>query len=174
MKVDAIISWVIFLIFFLCQAGCEHIQLTTEPASKTEQSSDVSLYTPYAPDKVDIMPFTGLVGLGSTEQLPQVNIYVSLLDSFGSQIKAPGIFRFEVYEYVRLSSEPFGKRIAIWPDVDLTIAAENNKYWQDFLRAYRFNLPFEPGGSQSYILLVTFLSPTGRRLSDEFIFKRTK
>lgn len=174
MKVDTLMSWVILFVFFLCQAGCEHTQLSTEPASKTEHSSDVDLYTPYAPTKVDIMPLTGLVGLGSTEQLPQVDIYVSLLDSFGSQIKTPGIFRFEVYEYVRLSSEPFGKRIAIWPDIDLTNAAENNKYWQDFLRAYQFNLPFEPKGLQSYILQVTFLSPTGRRLSDEFTFKLSK
>jgi hypothetical protein len=163
------------MIFFICllgQSGCEQKRLLNGQQSKAANGS-ASVYVPYAPAKIDIMPLTEFVKLGDAGDNPEINVYVGLLDSFGSAVKSPGTFRFEMYEYVQLSSEPMGKRVTIWPDIDLTSAAENNKYWQDFLRAYQFNLPFEPAGGQSYILQVTFLCPTGRRLSDEFIIKRT-
>ena len=75
-------------------------------------------------------------------------MYAALRDSFGSCLKAPGVFRFELYEYVQYSSEPKGKRIIIWPDIDLTDAAENNEYWNDFLRAYEFSLDLEQDMNQ--------------------------
>jgi hypothetical protein len=97
-----------------------------------------------------------------------------LLDSFDCQIKTPGIFRFELYKYVRRSAEPKGKRIAIWPDIDLTGTTENNNYWRDFLRAYEFNLDFVPKRNQSYILQATCLCPNGKHLSADFVLKYTE
>ena len=41
------------------------------------------------------------------------------MDSFGSAIKSPCIFRIELYEYVERSPSPLGKRLEIWPDIDL-------------------------------------------------------
>jgi hypothetical protein len=177
MKTLALISQIIFLIFLLSQFGCEQTQSVAESPSKAESGqgrTEAAFCTPYAPVKIDIMPLTDFVKLSKADQTPAIDVYVSLLDSFGSQCKSPGTFRFEMYEYVQLSSEPMGKRIVIWPDIDLTDVVENNKYWRDFLRCYKFNLPFEQAGNQSYILQVTFLSPTGKRLSDEFIFKRAQ
>jgi len=86
----------------------------------------------------------------------------------------PGVFRFELYERVVRSAEPKGRRIVIWPDIDLTGAAENNEYWRDFLRAYEFNLPFEAQIKQCYILQVTYLSPSGKRLSAELSLECTQ
>jgi len=178
-----IVLWLFFLIFILGQAGCEeplaYDSIRAEPSPKDDNDFDVSIYAPYAPIKIDIMPLTGFVNLGGTEgaskinppSVWRINVYVSLLDSFGSAIKSPGVFRFEMYEYVERQASPKGGRIAIWPDIDLSNAVENNKYWRDFLRAYQFNLPFEPASNPSYILQVTFLCPTGKRLSDEFTLK---
>ena len=90
------------------------------------------------------------------------------------RLKSPEIFRFELYEKVRQSAEPRGKRIAIWPDFDLTEPAENNKHWQDFLRSYRFELELEEQMDNDCILQVTWLSAGGRRLSADFEPKYTK
>ena len=173
MKAIAIVLKIFLFVFVFSQTGCEQPPLPTEPLPKAEDSG-VSVGTGYAPVKLNIMPLSEFVSLAGTEGTSKINVYVSLLDSFGCQIKSPGVFRFEIYEYVQRSSEPKGKRIAIRPDIDLTDAVQNNKYWRDFLRAYQFNLPFEPADSRSYILQVTFLCQTGKRLTCEFALKRTQ
>lgn len=145
---------------------------TAEAPPKADESFDVSIYARYAPVKIDIMPLTELVSVGDDEEGSEINVYVSLLDPSGCQIKTPGVFRFELYEKVERSAEPKGKRIFIWPDVDLTELSKNNEYWRDFLRAYEFNLGFGSLGGQSYILQVTCLCPDGKRLSAEFGLKR--
>ena len=103
-----------------------------------------------------------------------MDVYVSLLDAYSEKIKAPGIFRFELYEYVQRSSEPKGQRIAIWPDVDLNSPAENQTYWRDFLRAYEFSLGAPASRGKTYILEVTCLCPSGKRLSTEWPLKPEK
>ena len=174
MKAVAVVLQILLFVFVLAQSGCEQPQLDTEPPLKADVDLDVFIHTDYVPARIEITPLTGYVSHAGSEGTSEVNVYVSLLDSFGCQIKSPGVFRFEMYEHVQRSAEPKGRRIAIWPDTDLTDAAQNNKYWRDFLRAYQFNLPFEPTGSQSYILQATFLCPTGKRLSVEFALKHTK
>jgi len=97
-----------------------------------------------------------------------LNAYVGLLDAFGCQIKAPGVLRFELYQYVPRSAEPKGQRLAIWPDIDLTHPATNNRYWLDFLRAYEFKLDAPAGLNETYVLEATCMCPDGRRLTATF------
>ncbi len=159
---------VLFYIFFLLITGCEKGRGTSGISDRSNNEKDkFSIYIDYCPEKIDIIPLTGFVKLGDAQQ-SQINLYVSLLDSFSSEIKSPCVFRFELYEKVQRSAEPKGKRVVIWPDIDLTEPAINNKYWRNFLRAYEFNLPFIPAGNQIYILEVTCLCPTGRRLTSDF------
>ena len=167
-------SVVCLLAMLLVEAGCEQPPIRSElPADADNSFNRVSTYTRYASEKINILPLTEFVDVGDAQQA-KINLYVSLLDSFGCQIKSPGVFRFELYERVLRSSEPKGKRVVIWQDIDLTDLVKNNDHWRDFLRAYEFNLPFEPGGNQSYILQATCLCPSGKRLSAEFALKRTK
>ena len=167
-------SVVCLLAMLLGGAGCEQMPGLTGPATKTDDDfKRLSVYSHFAPAKINIMPLTEFISPGDARQA-NINLYVSLLDSFGSQIKSPCVFRFELYQKVQRSSEPKGRRVIIWPDIDLTDLVENDEYWRDFLRAYEFNLPFESATKQSYILQVTSLCPTGRRLSDEFVLKLTK
>jgi hypothetical protein len=184
MKAINLVVQVLFFSFVLALTGCELLQSNTKPSPKvdkadktdkvSEPSVNNSVNTAYFPVKVEIIPLTGFVNPVGDESMREINVYVSLLDSFGCQIKSPGVFRFEVYEHVQRSSEPKGKRIAIRPVIDLTDAAQNNKYWRDFLRAYHFNLPFKPADNRSYIMQVTFLCPAGKRLTGEFVLKRTQ
>ena len=162
-----------FFVLLLLEAGCE--QGPVEPPSPTDSTYNLlSAYTPYTAAKINIMPLTEFIHISGVEQASKIKVYVSLFDSFDCQIKSPGSFRFELYEHIERSAEAKGRRITIWPDIDLTDAVENNNHWRDFLRAYEFNLGFEPESNQSYVLQVTCLCPSGRRLSAEFTIKHTK
>jgi hypothetical protein len=175
MKAAAVVVLKILLILFLVgDAGCGQLPGRMGRTSKADNDPNkISAYSLFAPDRINIMPLTEFI---NTDNIRQISIkpYVSLLDSFGSQIKSPGIFRFELYQRAVRSAEPKGKRVDIWQDIDLTEPAVNNEYWRDFLRAYEFDLPFELDVNQSYILQVTCLCPNGRRLSDEFALKLTQ
>jgi hypothetical protein len=162
---------IFFLVLLLVEGGCGP---ATESSPGDNRAELLSVYTSYNPVKIDIMPLTEFVDVGDTEETSKINVYVSLLDSFGCQEKSPGVFRFELYEHVERSANEKGKRIVIWPDIDLTDAIKNNSYWRDFLRAYEFKLGFELQTNQSCVLQATCLCPSGRRLSAEFTIKHTK
>ena len=104
----------------------------------------------YVAVEADILPLTGFVG-----DEGKIRVFVSLLDRFGAAVKGPAVFRFELYERVLRSSEPRGRRLAIWDDIDLVEAEANQGHWRDYLRAYEFELDFESGKGASFILEVT-------------------
>ncbi len=156
--------------FVLLGIGCESEQLKKTGVDKS--SGQLNVYSSYNPVKLDIMPLTEIVRVGDEGRDLQIKVYVSLLDQFGCQVKTPGVFRFELYEHVERAAEPKGRRVAIWPDANLTDASENNKYWRDFLRVYEFDLDFEPQNNGSFILEITCLCADGSRLSDEFVLNK--
>ena len=174
MKVASFISLAFFFVSLLLCAGCDSVLVAPKSPPKSDTGLDVSIYTPYTPAKLDVLPLTELISSSGATRTLQINLYVSLLDSFGSQIKSPGVFRFELYEYVQRSADPKGARLVIWPDIDLTDPAKNNEHWRDFLRAYEFNLDFEADRNQTYVLYVTCLCPSGKRLSSGVVLKITK
>ncbi|MHC4693725.1 MAG: hypothetical protein ACYS67_13365 [Planctomycetota bacterium] len=169
---------ILFFMLLFVEAGCEPAQVGIKKNGQTVKSvndcNEFSFYAPYSPVKIDIVPLTEFTGINDSGEEPTIRAYVSLLDSFGYQIKAPGIFRFELYERVPRSADPKGRRISIWPDIDLNDVVENNLYWRDFLRAYEFNLPSDSEANQNYILEATCISPNGKRLSAEFTLTQTK
>jgi len=155
-------------VFLLLNTGCDQGALPSDISERSNNEQEkFSVYAEYSPVEIDIIPLTGFIKIGEAKQ-SQISLYVSLLDSFGSEIKSPCKFRFELYEKVQRSAEPKGRRVVIWPDIDLTEPAINNKYWRNFLRAYEFNLPFAPASNQTYILEVTCSCPTGKRLTSDF------
>ncbi|MHC4456459.1 MAG: hypothetical protein ACYS0I_05085 [Planctomycetota bacterium] len=170
MRTIGIIFVVVFFLLVLGESGCEPMPETIESQGKVADGLDVSVYGDYFPAKVDILPLTEFVG-DPEEDETTIRVYVSLIDSFGCQIKGPGTFRFELYERVVRSPEPKGKRLSIWTDFDLTDSATNNNYWRDFLRAYEFELDFENEDKRSFILEVTYIDPGGRRLTADFALK---
>jgi len=173
MKSAYVVQPVLVCVFLWVNSGCRGPAVPAPVSAQRNGESESSYsYASYAPAKVDIMPLTELVT--ASGQGSRIHLYVSLLDAFGSQIKSPAVFRFELYEHVVRSAEPKGKRAVIWADFDLTSPAVNNEYWRDFLRAYEFNLPFEQASGQTYILQVTCLCPNGSRLASEFTLKQAK
>ena len=153
--------FLILIVLALFQSGCE--ENTGVTAINT---GDNHLDNSYCPTKVEILSLTEYV-----KKQKKVRVFVALTDNFTSQIKNPGIFRFELYERVLRSAEPKGKRLAIWDDIVLKDASLNNSYWRDFLRAYQFSLPFKSPNGQDCILEVTFMTPDETRLTDDYILK---
>jgi len=127
--------------------------------------------THYGPARIDIIPLTSLVPAPDSGRNSTINVYACLLDSFDSQIKAPAVFRFELFEYLQRSTDPKGKRLFLWPDLDLTDPTLNNNHWQDFLRAYLFSLPLQSPPAETCILQVTCFCPSGKRPSADFLLK---
>lgn len=124
----------------------------------------------YAASKVRIVGLTEITPVSAGPWQGKLKIYVDLVDSFGYRVKSPGLFRFELYEFVPRSSQPKGRRILIWPDIDLTDATTNNSYWRDFLRTYQFDLDlnFKVKANEAFMLEVTFTTPAGKRLRGLF------
>lgn len=163
------VIWRTLLILSLCiWSGCELTERGDELSPKGgKNNKELSVYASYGAAKIDILPLTEFVGDNAENGLA-LKVYVSLQDWFGCDVKAPGVFRFELYEHVVRSSQAKGRRVLIWPDMDLADPVENNRYWNDFLRAYEFDLDFELPGGQGYILQVTCMCPNGKRISDEY------
>jgi hypothetical protein len=103
----------------------------------------------------------------------QITACVDMLDQFDSRIKAAGVWRFELYEYVPRSAEPRGTRLYIWPDIDLTDAKTNCGYWQDYLRCYKFdlNLEIDLADGKTYILQAVCLTIEGKSITDSMELK---
>ena len=122
-------------------------------------------YGGFSPAEISILPLTKIESGDKGKAV--IRAYVSVVDGFGSQIKWPAIFRFELYEKISRSSEPKGRRVVIWPDIDLRRPADNNRHWQDFLRSYKFDLDFQSQKGQTYVLQVTCVCHSGKRLSSQ-------
>lgn len=179
-KMKFIVSIVFLSVcLLLAGSGCEsppfpQLSVAPSPSKLETDSNALSVYMVYAPARISIMPLTEITMTGLSEKTAKIKVYVNFTDSFGCQQKTPGVFRFELYEHIQRTANPKGRRITIWPDIDLTDPSENNKYWRDFLRAYEFDLNFEHAGTQGCILEVTCLCPNGKRLSADFILKLAK
>lgn len=156
------------LLFAVVSAGCNLLQQTNKPENQVNQTTNSCLCDSFGPAKIEILPLTEIT---RADKGQKINVFVGLLDTFGCSQKWPAVFRFELYEQVPRSVEPTGRRIQLWPDIDLTAPYQNNQYWQDFLRAYKFNLDIEPDDRQNYILQITCLLPNGRRLSAQLPLK---
>lgn len=155
----------------LFYAGCG--EPNSNPAFPIDFSrSQDSVYSHFGPARIDVLPITTITSSAGSPGESAINVYVCLLDSFDSQIKAPVTLRFELFQYTQRSADPKGKRLNIWPDIDLTNAGVNNSHWQDFLRAYKFSLPLQQRiTGETCIIQATCICPTGKRLWADFCIR---
>lgn len=163
MKKTALV--LMFSVLVVWQVGCDSTASLLREGFKKDAAK-----MQYHPAVIEILPLTALK-IDSDEETIGLKVYVSLGDSFGSQIKSAGLFRFELYEYLLRSAEPKGKRLFIWGDIDLTDAKINNDHWRDVLRSYEFSLDADVsgGGRGKYVLQVTFIADDGSRRLDDTV-----
>jgi hypothetical protein len=163
------ISIIILLALLFFSVGCD----MRFPASDLPGEKEVHDTCGYVAASTHIMGLTEIVSSGGTGEAAVLKVYIDMVDSFDCRIKTPGVLRFELYEFVPRASDPRGKRLFIEPDIDLTDPVVNDKYWQDHLRTYRFDLAldFVPAPGSAFIIEATFIPPGGKRLSDKFQLK---
>jgi hypothetical protein len=152
------------LLFVLLCCGCEEQVQTKQSDFPAIEIQKACLFVP---EKIRFNQLTEFA------QNWQITAYVDMLDRFGSRIKAAGIWRFELYDYVPRSADPKGARLYIWPDIDLTDAKTNYGLWQDYLRCYKFdlNLDVDLAGNKTYILQAVCFTADGKRLTDSIELK---
>lgn len=150
-------TFIICSIIFIL--GCQTAQQTS-PYQQDDQLND---YIDFAPAKIKIINLTEFVNDSN------LKIYIDLIDKFGSRVKSPAVFRFELYEYIERSAEPKGRRIFLWPGIDLTDASVNDAHWRDFLHSYEFNvnIDFDLDSGRTYILRAFCRTSAGNRLTAE-------
>ncbi len=150
--------YVLIICFSLFIIGCSGVSF-----KKKENNSipHKDIHLKYTPEKVKILPLTEIT---SGKDARKIEALISLLDKYNSQVKAPAVFRFELFEYVERSPEPKGKRVHIWSDKDLKDPEINNELWNDYLRAYEFQLDLNQIPENTYILQITCICPDGKRL----------
>lgn len=143
------------------------------PASDLPGEMAVHDSCAYAASSTHIMGLTEIVVGGDSGEAAILKVYIDMLDPFDRRIKSPGVLRLEVYDFMPRASDPRGKRLFIQPDLDITDPVDNDKYWQDHLRTYRFDIPleFSPSPGSAFIIEATFIPPGGKRLSDQFQLK---
>ena len=150
--------------FVLLLVGCEEdISLSGDENESVSPSGCV-----YGVEEIHITGLTELKLESQDTAGSQLQVYLDLLDSFGSRIKSPGKFRFELYEFVSRSRQSRGKRLFIWPDIVIFDAQDNDEYWQDYLRSYVFSFKTEIRvvAGREYILEVTCFTGDGKRITD--------
>ena len=155
----------VFTVAFVCL----RVRAAATKPLNSEQSV-VRRIEAYGPATLEIVGLSELKAVAGDEDAAKLKIFVKAMDSFGSAIKAPCVFRVELYEYVARSQSPLGKRLEIWPDIDLTDPCKNNDQWRDYLRAYEFNFDVSSRleFGRVYIVEATCLSPMGKRMSAQY------
>jgi hypothetical protein len=171
MKTISFLTKLFFVLALAFYTGCS----TTPPGAGSSPSlfRDSTPCTRFGPARIDVLPITSITPASASDSDSTITAYVCLIDAFDSQIKAPAVFRFELFQQIQRSSDPKGKRLIVWPDIDLTDPAVNNNLWQDFFRAYLFSLPLQKSSPENCILHITCFCPSGKRLNADFIV-RTK
>ena len=147
------------------------------PSGQTSRPSPAPPVAPvvaFVPVRIVIAPWTEIISPADKGGSRQIRALVRLTDAFGSDMKAPGTFRFELYERLSRSVEARGKRLVLWPDFDMTSAEQNNAHWRDFLRAYEFTLDVAVTNGGTCILEATFIPPEGRRLTAQYVLTGPK
>lgn len=168
MTVKAFLKSAMVFPVLLLAGGCAHTGVGKTSVFCQETVQELGVYSGYSPAEIQILPLTKINA--GDRGAAVIQAYVSLVDNFGSQIKGPAVFRFELYEKILTGSpEQKGKRVVVWPDADLQSPGDNNRHWQDFLRTYKFDLDFQCQKSRHYVLQVTCLCPSGKRLTSEAV-----
>ncbi len=142
-------------------AGCQP-QYPPRPAAETIPECET--LNAYQPVKALFLPLSEVRSSDKNAGPDTITAYISLQDSAGSAVKAPAVFRFELYQFRTLSADPKGKRLYIWDDINLNAFNDNNRYWRDYLRAYEFGLLYNCPDCRNYVLEATCILPSGRRL----------
>ena len=82
-----------------------------------------------------------------------------------------GTVRIELYSFVPGSANCKGARLEVW-NIELLTETHQRRYWNRLTQMYEFRLGADLTAiprAPKYVLLVTYSSPFGDRLTDELV-----
>lgn len=124
------------------------------------------------PHAIVIHPFTGANRTFDPKGgIKGIEVQIMAKDAYGDATKAYGDFKFELYEYKNVQSDPRGERIAVW-EASVEDGKDNRVHWSELSRMYEFRLQWGqavPVG-QKLVLTATFSSRYTDRLFNQYVF----
>ena len=154
-----------------CAVGCN------EPSPVTDAEARQQALALLLPQDVHIEPFTR-AALSPTDGMPsELIVYVRAEDQFGDPVKVAGTFNCELYSFKRASGDPKGERIELWR-IEVLDREDQVRYWDHTAQMYEFRLQIRhlategeaPAlGADKAVLLLTYNTPWGEHLEDEYI-----
>lgn len=141
----------------------------THPVDETSQRQMIALLMPR---RIEIVkPFTRLKSFDDDPVPDGIELLVRAINALDSPGIMVGHVRVELYEYAPASAEPKGHRLEHW-DIDLTSPEDQRRYWNALTQMYEFRLGVDAKAiprADRYVLLVTYDSPLGERLTDQYL-----
>ena len=156
-------------VLLLLPVGC----LNPQEASDAQVSR--TLHELLLPQRIEIVePFTRVKSFDDDATPDGIELLlraVNALDNPGLMIA--GQVRIELYEYVPASAQSQGSLLENW-QVDLTTRSQQLAFWNQLTQMYQFRLAIDPARipqARKFVLLVTYRSPDGETLTDEYVLQ---
>ena len=127
------------------------------------------------PSRIEIVePFTRVKSFDDDNIPDGIEVLlqaVNALDNPGLMVV--GRVRVELFEYIAASADPKGRRLEHW-EIELSTKSHQRTYWNQLTQMYEFRLGVAPEvipRAAKYVLRVTYDSPLGERLTDEYLIE---
>jgi len=151
-------------------AGCH------APPSAADLEAQRAMLALLMPARIEIVePFTRVKSFDQDDTPDGIELFlraVNALDNPGLMIV--GQVRVELYQYVPASADPKGARLVDWT-VDLSTRQQQQMFWNQLTQMYELRLGLDPATippASRYVLLVTYRSPLGEVLTDDFVIQQ--
>lgn len=147
--------------------GCSQQRATPDQAAREE------MLRLLMPERIEIIqPFTRIRSFDNDTVPDGIELLVRAVNHLGNPgLMLVGDVRVEIYGYVPASADHKGPQIDYW-DIPLKTRSDQQQYWNQLTQMYEFSLRVnaaELPKAQKFVLQVTYGSPLGERLTDEFV-----
>jgi hypothetical protein len=159
-----------FLVAFLALPGC-----ATPPAAN-DQAAERQALSMLLPDGIEIIePFTRLGNFDDDPEPDGIEVMLQAVNPLDSPcLMLVGTVRVELYEFIPATADHKGRQLEFWT-VELTEPQHQAQYWNRVTQMYEFRLGIDsarvPPPADRYVLLVTYNSPLGSHVTDEFVLE---
>ncbi len=161
--------WIRFLLLSVAAAGTA---CTPKAASLDDPQTRESLAL-LMPERIGIMPFTRVESFDDDNRLDGIALLLRPINVLGDPVNIVGQVRAELYEFTPASGLQTGSRLAMW-EVLLNTKEDQRRYWSSTTQMYEFHLELNTGvvsQRPQYVLAVTYNTPLGTHLTDEYILE---
>ena len=122
-----------------------------------------------------VKPFTRVKSFDDDASPDGIELLLQAVNPLGNVgLMIVGVIRVELYEHVKASGIPTGKRLDSWT-IDLASEESQRRYWNHVTQMYQLRLTSNHAVvsvARRYVLVVTYTSPLGEHLTDDCVIER--